>query len=245
MKKITIDAGNLHYKDLNALISKGAQCECRIILNNVYGQRYIGLGLSARAEIIINGIPGNDMAAYMDGAKLEVFGNAQDVVGNTMNCGQIIIRGSCGDTAGYAMRGGEIYIEGNAGYRLGIHMKEYKETKPVIVVGGSAGDFMGEYMAGGAIIVLGLGAKSDVTGRFCGSGMHGGQIYLHGKVGKYNFGAEAVKASLNEEDKAFVGRHLANYEKYFKKSLNGITPDSFAKYIPANKNPYKHLYCKH
>ena len=29
------------------------------------------------------------------------------------------------------------------GYRAGIHMKEYKEKRPLIVIGGSAGSFLG------------------------------------------------------------------------------------------------------
>lgn len=54
------------------------------------------------------------------------------------------------------MRGGEIYVRGNAGYRAGIHMKAYRDKRPVMVIGGRTGSFLGEYQAGGYIIVLGL-----------------------------------------------------------------------------------------
>jgi len=58
-------------------------------------------------------------------------------------------------------------------------MKQYKEKKPVIVIGGTAGSFLGEYLAGGIIIVLGLNSEDTVpVGDFCGTGMHGGKIYL-------------------------------------------------------------------
>jgi hypothetical protein len=33
-------------------------------------------------------------------------------------------------------------------------MKEYKESKPAVVIGGACGDFLGEYMAGGTQQVL-------------------------------------------------------------------------------------------
>ncbi|MBM3699303.1 MAG: hypothetical protein FJW68_00065 [Actinobacteria bacterium] len=126
-----------------------------ISLKNVIGQRYIGDGIKGNFKIKIYGVPGNDMAAFMDGPQIEVFGNAQDGLANTMNSGKIIVHGSSGDITGYSMRGGEIYIRDNVGWRSGIHMKSYLDKFPVIVIGGRAGNFLGEYMAGGLIIVLG------------------------------------------------------------------------------------------
>ena len=73
-------------------------------------------------------------------AAIEVYGNAQDATGDTMNDGEIVIHGSSGDATGYAMRGGAIYIEKDAGYRCGIHMKEYGSQRcPSIVIGGRCG----------------------------------------------------------------------------------------------------------
>ena len=118
-------------------------------------------------SITINGIPGNALGAYLNGATITVNANAQEAVGDTMNAGKIVVHGNIGDAAGYAMRGGKIFVKGNAGYRAGIHMKAYKEKKPVMVIGGTAGSFLGEYQAGGVIVVLGLGAKStEIVGFF-------------------------------------------------------------------------------
>ncbi|MDR2772077.1 MAG: hypothetical protein LBB93_01250 [Elusimicrobiota bacterium] len=241
-----IDAFGIKYKELNEMIDEAISIDGNITLNNVFGQRYIGRALPNKAKLTINGTPGNDMAAYMSGAEIEVIGNAQDGVGNTMNAGKVIIHGNCGDTAGYAMRGGAIYIEGNAGYRVGIHMKEYQEMKPLIMIGGKAGEFLGEYMAGGAIILLGLGTKSgeDLTGRYCGTGMHGGKIYIAQKPPDYKLGKEAVKLKLDDDDKSFLKKHLAEYSKYFKKDLSALKIDSFVKYAAVNKNPYKNIYFK-
>ena len=108
----------------------------------------------------------------MDDPKIEVYGNAGDGLGNTMNSGTIIVHGFVGDVASYSMRGGRIYVEGDAGYRLGIHMKEYGSNKPIVVMGGCTGDFPGEYMAGGIIVVLGLTADVPVNGRFIATGIH-------------------------------------------------------------------------
>ncbi|MDR3071400.1 MAG: hypothetical protein LBU29_02260 [Endomicrobium sp.] len=242
----TIDALNICYRQLNSLIDKAIEADKSISLKNVFGQRYIGRGLPEKVKLKIYGIPGNDMAACMDGAELEIFGNAQDAVGNTMNYGNIIVHGNCGDTLGYAMRGGEIYVEGNVGYRVGIHMKEYKKMKPVIVVGGKAGEFLGEYMAGGAIILLGLNIKKGepIVGKFCGTGMHGGSIYLNSDSDdEYLFGKEAVKVVLADEDVFFLKKHIDFYSKIFKKNLNHLKIESFSKYVSVSKNPYSNMYC--
>ncbi|MDD5111919.1 MAG: hypothetical protein PHG85_05195, partial [Candidatus Altiarchaeota archaeon] len=152
-----INAKNLDFKELNEAVRKGVREGAgSITLDNVNGQRYIGCGIRGGVGISIKGVPGNDLAAFMDGPSIEVFGNAQDAVGNTMNGGRVIVHGSAGDIVGYSMRGGSIYVKGDVGYRVGIHMKSYKENVPVIVVGGVAYDFLGEYMAGGLLIVLGL-----------------------------------------------------------------------------------------
>jgi len=241
-----IDALNVYYRDLNSLVDNLIETDNNVTLKNVFGQRYIGRGLPKKVKLKIYGIPGNDMAAYMDGAEIEVFGNSQDAIGNTMNYGTIIIHGNCGDTLGYAMRGGEIYVEGNVGYRVGIHMKEYKEMKPVIVIGGRAGDFLGEYMAGGAIILLGLNlAKNeDIIGKFCGTGMHGGVIYLNGTPDKYRFGKEIAKSvNITSEDILFLRKHIDFYKKTFNNQLNNLKVESFSKYVALNKNPYSNMYC--
>lgn len=118
-----IDAFNLDYRELNTKIK---QADSDVLIENCYGQRFIGSGLEGK-NIMINGTPGNALGSYLNGAVITVNGNAQDAVGDTMNDGKIVIDGNVGDALGYAMRGGKIYVRGNAGYRTGIHMKEYKE----------------------------------------------------------------------------------------------------------------------
>jgi glutamate synthase domain-containing protein 3 len=76
-----------------------------------------------------------------------------------------------GDIIGYAMRGGKIFIKGNVGYRVGIHMKSFKEKLPVIIIGGRARDFLGEHKAGGLLVILGLhqGNKHPFVGNYLGT----------------------------------------------------------------------------
>ncbi len=101
-----IECKNLDHAEINRKIRDTTE---NCILTSCLGQRFLAAGLEDR-EILIDGIPGNALGAYLNGGKITVNGNAQDAVGDTMNAGRIVIHGNIGDAAGYAMRGGEIYI---------------------------------------------------------------------------------------------------------------------------------------
>ena len=69
---MNINAKNVDFKNLNeALRSAGTECE----ISSCLGQRFIASGLSDK-KITINGIPGNALGAYLNGATIEVMGNA-------------------------------------------------------------------------------------------------------------------------------------------------------------------------
>lgn len=240
-----IDAKGIYYKQLNEQIKAAlAEGEQEIVLQNVNGQRYIGCGIVSDARITVEGVPGNDLAAYMDGVNLIVKGNAQDATANTMNKGSIVIHGNAGDTVGYAMRGGKVFIKGNVGYRVGIHMKEYQDIVPALVIGGGAGDFFGEYMAGGILILLGLGIEAgrELVGNYCGTGMHGGVIYIRGEVEAYKLGKEVKVVELDENDQATLRRHVEEWAGHFGQDAEEILNAKFSKLIPFNKRPYGNLY---
>ena len=174
----TIDANKMESVALNAALRAAGTREIRI--GHCVGQRYIGTGLSD-CLLEIDGTPGNALGAYLNGGVIRVRGNVQEATGDTMNGGEIVVDGSAGDATGYAMRGGKIFVRGDVGYRCGIHIKAYRENRPAIVIGGRAGSFLGEYQAGGVIIVLGLHEDDrPIVGNFCGTGMHGGEIFLRG-----------------------------------------------------------------
>jgi glutamate synthase domain-containing protein 3 len=240
-----LDVQNVYYRDVNArlreLVAAGAD---KIILRNVHGQRYIGTDLNKPVEIEINGTPGNDLGAFMNGPHLIVRGNAQDGCGNTMNAGEIIIHGRAGDTAGLSARGGKIFIRDGVGYRTGIHMKEYQGKKPVIVIGGTAQDFTGEYMAGGVMILLGLDLVKGESHRskYVGTGMHGGVIYLRGSIPKWQLGKEVDSAPLNENDKTVLEQYVGEFAGHFSLDARHILDGDFIKLYPRWLRPYGRLY---
>ncbi len=244
---VTIDSRGIYYRDLNRMIKQAINDGAgEVVLKNVNGQRYIGDGLRGSQRIVIEGTPGNDLAAYMDGLEILVKGNAQDGVANTMNDGTVVIYGDAGDTMGYAMRGGQVYVRGHAGCRVAIHMKEYQDKVPLMVIGGRAGDFLGEYMAGGILVVLGLGLQpgEDIVGDFCGTGMHGGVMYIRGQVADYQLGREVKLVSLDEGDYQRLHAIVQRFAGYFRLNTSRIMAEPFHKLIPYNKRPYGDLYAK-
>lgn len=237
----TIDATGIHFKALNEIIKSS---DDDVVIENCLGQRYIGCGLKD-INIDINGVPGNALGAYLDGATINVNGNTQDATGDTMNDGTIYVHGSAGDATGYAMRGGKIFIEGDSGYRSGIHMKAYKDKLPVIVVGGKCGSFLGEYQSGGIIIVLRQNMGDDpFTNNFCAAGMHGGKIFIRctGKPGvespQLNI-TPATKADLEE-----MAPYVKEWCQAFNKDYDYIMSQEYYVITPNTSNPYKQLYVR-
>lgn len=230
------------YEDFRALNLAVNECEERkIVIENCIGQRYIGCGVSNR-EISVVGTPGNARGAYLDGGTIRLKGNAQDATGDTMNDGEILIDGNSGDAAGYAMRGGKIMIKGNAGYRAGIHMKAYEDKGPVLVIGGKAGSFLGEYQAGGIIVVLGLGSDKTPVGNFCGTGMHGGKIFIRCKRLPHDLPPQVKAKRASEEDLKEIGGILAEFCKEFSVDPEELKNEHFYLLTPDSANPYKQLY---
>jgi len=242
---VEIDAQNLLTRELNLRLreaaSNGTQ---RIELRNIYGQRYIGTDLNKPVEIDIFGTPGNDLGAFMDGPKITVHGNAQDGCGNTMNSGEIIVHGHAGDIIGLSARGGKIFVREGVGYRAGIHMKEYEDKKPVLVIGDTAQDFLGEYMAGGILILLGLNLKTGENHKanYIGTGMHGGVIYLRGAVNDYQLGKEIGVSELDDKDFLNLEKYVSEFAAHFGCDAQDILKQKFIKLFPLYLRPYGRLY---
>ncbi len=234
-----LDVKQLDYKTLN---DKIRECNEEISLTECCGQRFIGAGMS-KSNITINGVPGNALGAYLNGAEITVYGNAQDAVGDTMNEGKIIIHGNVGDAVGYAMRGGQIFVKGNAGYRAGIHMKEYCEKRPILVIGGKCGSFLGEYQAGGIIIALGLTeGKDNIVSNFPCTGMHGGKVFLRSDCKDIIFPKNVTARRATMEDLTLIDSYITEFCKRFGYDKKIITDSPFTIVEPDSKNPYKQMY---
>lgn len=240
-----INAKGLHYRDLNEMVRAAlAEGHTEITLTNVNGQYFIADGLRGKATITVEGVPGNDLSAFMDGPTVLVKANAQDNISNTMNSGKVVVHGHAGDVLGYGMRGGRLHVLGDVGYRVGIHMKGVKRQSPTIIAGGTAGDFFGEYLAGGTLILLGLDSKEGepIVGDYIGTGMHGGVIYIRGEVIEKNCGAEVGVFETDEDDHKALRKELKGYCEDFGLDIEEVMGKPFRKLVPVSARPYGNLY---
>ena len=103
MKELKIDAKDMDYRELNEKIHEVLDANPdleKLVLDNVLGQRFIGNGVSRNnLTIIVNGLPGGDLAMFMKGPKIIVNGNADHAPGNTMDEGFVVVHGSSGDVS--------------------------------------------------------------------------------------------------------------------------------------------------
>jgi len=242
---LEIDAADVPYRELNTrlrnAVVSGTQ---KIVIRNVDGQRYIGTNLGKPVEVEVYGTPGNDLGAFMDGPRIVVHGNAQDGCGNTMNNGKIIVHGRAGDILGMSARGGKIFVRNDVGRRAGIHMKESKDKKPVMVIGGTAQDFLAEYMAGGTLILLGrtLEAGQPHAANSIGTGMHGGLIYLRGTIEDGQLGKEVGRADLDEKDLLELRGYVTEFAGHFGYDAEEILSQKFTKLFPLHLRTHGRLY---
>jgi len=236
----------LDYHVLNQMIRDEMASGKKLIrIEGVLGQRYIGSTASRDdLRIEVYGTPGNNLGALLNGTSIEVFGNGQDLTGNTMNSGRIVIHGSVSDVTGLAARGGEIIIKGSAGYRTGIHMKEFKESGPSLIIGGRAGDYLGEYMAGGTILVLGIDITDrPIIGQHIGAGMHGGRMFIMGDVRETQMAPGASMKNINLSDRKGIDRLIKRYEEVFGVSVKREWK-LFKKIVPQSSRPFGGYYDK-
>ena len=206
---MALDASGVGFSEINEFLRRAYRSGSENVrIENVSGQRYLGIGFSTRQEdgtrrkfkVELDGYPGNCLANLNDGVSYEVHGNVSDDLADTMHAGSVVIHGSARDVAGQTLQGGRIFVRGSVGNRAGIQMREYKQARPFFVVGETADDYLGEYMAGGILAVLNLSGSDRPVGKFAATGLVGGTIYIRGQVDPTQLGlppsAEDIMAYL-------------------------------------------------
>ncbi|MGD1004281.1 MAG: hypothetical protein ABR887_02545 [Methanoregulaceae archaeon] len=244
MTAMHIDAKGVHFTPLNKMIRKAVSEGVKeIIIDNVLGQRFIADGLRGDGvTITLNGVPGGDLCMFMSGPTVIVYGNADHAPGNTMDKGKVIIHGNAGDAVAHSMRGGRVYVRDNIGYRGGIHMKQYKEKRPILIVGGAARAFLGEYMAGGLLIVLGLNGVQPISEIGIGSGIHGGEMYIRGKVNQKYLGVGAKQFLATEEQKTMIAPIIKDFAQVFGIDAVPLLASDYTRIAPASARPFANKY---
>ena len=245
MEPVVIDAQGMHYTPLNQMIrTASAEGVKDLLIQNVMGQRFIGDGLTGDITITVEGVPGGDLGMFMKGPTIIVHGNADHAPGNTMDEGLIVIHGSSGDATAHSMRGGRVYVRDDIGYRGGIHMKQYKDKRPILIVGGNARAFLGEYMAGGLIIMLRLGEEEPGLFNEMGiaSGIHGGEIFLRGGVEGWTLGIGSAARPATSEDISSIKEYITEFCNHFGFDAEKTLASSFTRIAPISARPFASKY---
>jgi glutamate synthase domain-containing protein 3 len=168
-----------------------------------------------------------------------------------MNAGKIIIHGNAWDVTGLAARNGKIFVKGNGGYRIGIHMKEYEQYKPIVVYGGAVKEFFGEYMAGGILVALGMKfqngsiidlPESEIVRGSLGSGIHGGAIYVRGTISEKYLGVSASIQPFTDDDRKNLEPILKEFSEHFDVDFEKIFASDFTKVAAASSRPFGTYY---
>ena len=241
---MSVEAGIRGYTQVNEDINNEFLSKNKVSVTGVNGQRYLGCALGKGKTLEIEGTAGNDLAFCLSGGRIILHGHGQDAVGNTMGGGEIIIHGHAGDALGYGMRNGRIFVRDNVCCRGGIHMKEFRDMKPVLVIGSCAGSFLGEYMAGGTIVLLGLNLRhgEKLFGTHCASGMHGGKMFVRGSFPKENLSPNIKITNLTQQDRKELEEYVRKYCRYFEADYDEIMKKPFRKLVPETSRPYANLY---
>ena len=146
---MSVEAGLQRYETVNGLIKKQLEKKSRVTVKDVNGQRYIGCALDAGKTVEIHGTPGNDTACYLNGGKIIIHGNAQDIHMKEFERMKpvIVIGRSAGSFLGEYMAGGTIVL-------LGIGMERGEKL---------FGTHCASGMHGGRIFVRGAYPKENLS----------------------------------------------------------------------------------
>lgn len=243
MNTIEIDAKDLHYTPLNQQIRKAVNEGAKeITIRNIMGQRFIADGLKGDVSLVLHGVAGGDLGMFMSGPDITLYGNADHAPGNTMDSGTIAIHGSAGDAVAHSMRGGKVFVRDTIGYRGGIHMKQYLDKRPVLVIGGSARSFLGEYMAGGLILVLRLTPDTMNDERGIGSGIHGGEIFIRGEIGDNCLGVGTKKDPCSSDEIARITPLIHEFAEKFGVDPAPFLKSEYTRISPASARPFANKY---
>jgi len=122
-------------------------------------------------------------------------------------------------------------------------MKAYKEKIPKLVIGGRAGNFLGEYQAGGVIILLGQNTDNKpIIGDFCGTGMHGGKIYLRCDRIPVKLPKQVKVKECTNQDIKEIENVIIEFCNEFGYNKDEILSKKFFLLTPDSANPYTQMY---
>ncbi len=176
---LTLDARAMGVTAVNReLRAQSAGAEVNI--TEVRGAHNLGVGLTNKIHININGNAGYYLAGLCDGPSFTVNGSVGWGVGENLMSGVVRVRGNASESTAASAHGGLVVIEGDASSRAAIslkggrlavggsvgHMSAFMAQAGTVLVGGDAGDSLGDSLYEAVIYVGGtirsLGADAQI-----------------------------------------------------------------------------------
>jgi glutamate synthase domain-containing protein 3 len=72
--------------------------------------------------------------------------------------------------------------------------------------------------------------------------MHGGKMYIRGKLNEALAGREIKLSPLDDEDNAFLRQTIDEYAAHFGTDVSGVKLSDFKKFQPKSSRPYGNMY---
>ena len=129
----------------------------QVTLTEVRGAHNLGVGLTNKIHITINGNTGYYTAGLCDGPDFTINGSVGWGAGENLMSGVVRVRGNASESTAATAHGGLVIIEGDASSRAAIslkggnlavagnvgHMSAFMAQAGTVLVGGDAGDSLG------------------------------------------------------------------------------------------------------
>lgn len=168
----------------------------RATIVNPRGRHNLGVGLTNRIDITIDGHAGYFIGGLSDGPDIDVRGFVGWSVAENLMSGTVRVRGNASECTGASAHGGLVVVHGDSSLRCGISLKGGS-----IAVGGDVGH-MSAFMAQAGTILVGGNA-----GAALGDSLYEAVVYVQGSIA--SLGADAQIQDLSEQDVAAI-RALAD-----------------------------------
>ena len=231
----------------------------KFICHGFVGQRFLGCGFGPETfDVVIDAYDstGDYIASGLDGATINIHGNAQDQLAQIIKQGKLVIHGDVGQTFMYGAKGGTVFVKGNAAGRPLINAV----GRPKAIINGTCLDFLaesfmaGDPLTGGGFVILN-GVRFDEDGNviemetpYSGSNLFslasGGAIYVrdpHKQLDNEQLNGGEYR-ELSDADWELILPYLEENEKLFNipvsalLTVNGETmspADVYRKVAPA------------
>jgi glutamate synthase domain-containing protein 3 len=97
-------------------------------------------------------------------------------------------------------------------------------------------------MAGGTVLVLARHGGPAVAERGLGSGIHGGEIVLRGRVDPAVLGVGAMAVPLDAEARDRTRPLIEAYGEHFDVDVEPLLADDYTRIVPASTRPFANKY---